>query len=282
MLNLNPTIKHFVVTIAITVSCVLTATAPAYAQSGGRLPLVEPIAPPIRGTELLDLEPRKPAPRQTVVEDTARIRRINRLITRLKKLSNEREKVSSQPQPLPVPVDSTAPAVTTTPPQATIQQTPPPKPPTPTQSTPLPEPVAPAETPPMMIVKEPATATETAPVSITSTVDKLALANNLFAQGKSSTAKAIYEKLASTPQDPSDAVWIRYQLACCYRIDGQIKEAIKLYRNVGGNKVDSYWASRAQWWLDFIGRSQQLDEKRNSLEKQLEKLKKAIDDSNAK
>jgi tetratricopeptide (TPR) repeat protein len=114
-----------------------------------------------------------------------------------------------------------------------------------------------------------------APVLVTSTVDSLSLANNLFAQGKIDEARPIYEQLLELSSKPTDRIWIQYQLASCYRIQGDIKRATKLYRLLAGTKDGDYWRERALWWLDYLRRSQRLNEQRQQLETKLESLRKA-------
>ena len=128
---------------------------------------------------------------------------------------------------------------------------------------------------------DPQPETNLQPIPLTSTVDSLALANNLFAQGKIDFAAPIYEKLVHLPQAPSELNWIRYQLAACYRRQNKAKEAKKLYRVVASSR-DDYWAKRAHWWLDYLGTTETLSDRKLSFENEFKLLAEEIDALRAK
>lgn len=107
-------------------------------------------------------------------------------------------------------------------------------------------------------------------------IDSLAFANNMFAQGKTAIAKPVYEKLLKLPQTPDDMIWIQYQLASCYRLENQIKEATRYYRIVAADKTTEYWPSRARWWMDYISRSQNMYQRRAELEDRFKKLQEQV------
>lgn len=184
-----------------------------------------------------------------------RILRIKRKLERLKELAKA-EKETPQPQPPEDPLKEE-------------------HPPTPQSEEPTPDVTLPSKpaadasaTPDSQVI---------IPRQITSTVDRLALANNQFAQGKIDVAAAIYEKLKGVPQKPSDLVWIEYQLASCYRIQGKVKEATKLYRYVASSK-DEYWASRAHWWLDYLTRSDAIFQRQEALASRFAALQSELDE----
>ena len=115
------------------------------------------------------------------------------------------------------------------------------------------------------------------PISVTGTVDQLALANNLFAQNDIENAKNMYEKLLKLPQTAQDIVWIQYQLAGCYRRAGNNQLAKKYYRTVVSNKQEAYWSNRAMWWMDYLNRSSTMMEKQQQLEAELKSLQQELD-----
>ena len=115
------------------------------------------------------------------------------------------------------------------------------------------------------------------PLALSATVDSLALANNLYAQGRIEEAKPIFVKLAAQTRSASELAWIQYQLACCHRLDGEMQEAIRLYRIVSGSREERYWASRAQWWLKYLSRSEQLEQRRTKLKESLSGLTEEIE-----
>ena len=188
-----------------------------------------------------------------------RINRINRMLGRLRReISKRKQSDASDAASLPT------------------RQVSAPIPQIGTYSTSPPMPAPPQETKAVSVEPLPLDPVQR-PVSLTSTVDSLSLANSLFAQGKIEEAKPIYEKLAAQTRSPSDLIWIQYQLACCYRADGQIKEAIRLYRIVSAATQEPYWAGRAQWWLKYLGKAQELEQRRQKLDETVAAAKKELD-----
>lgn len=120
------------------------------------------------------------------------------------------------------------------------------------------------------------------PISITDTVDQLAMANNLFAQNDIANATAQYEHLLKSPQTAEDIVWIQYQLAGCYRRSGNTLLAKKHYRMVASNKKNDYWSQRAVWWLEYLRRSSTRMEKQQQLEAELKSLQQELDATRSK
>ncbi len=68
------------------------------------------------------------------------------------------------------------------------------------------------------------------------TVDREALADNLFGAGEFGLALQVYDKLLRDPPDRSDPVWFKYQIASCYRNLDEFSQAEKFYRMVAGEK----------------------------------------------
>lgn len=193
---------------------------------------------------------------QTELDQDLRIKRIREKLDRLKKLAE-----ACQPAPTSASADATEIA-----------------PPVP-QSTGIPKVVQSPDLAPQQPVKSPSPPKPvTIPINLTATVDQLALANNLFAQGKTDAALSIYETLVQEPQTASDLVWIQYQLAACYRLTGRSKEARKLYRIVASAKNEDYWTGQAHWWLDYLQRNQALQERQQALQARLDSLRKETDE----
>ena len=114
--------------------------------------------------------------------------------------------------------------------------------------------------------------------SLTGTVDRLGLANNLYAQGDIKTARSIYEELARLPHEEFDRVWVNYQLASCYRLTGSMDKARKYYRHVASFKGDSYWPSRAIWWLDYLTRFEGIQNRYRDAMGGVEQMRKEVDE----
>jgi len=263
------------VCILIVLGTISTKYVVAQENERGQAAVEEIPTPPFR-QELLDFVPTKtPDPRiqnpaRSPIADrsSARVQRINALLSELQKKARMKEGMRRLPDALPME----SPSTTSQEPRFVEPQQPTPPP---------------IVTVPTSIEQEvpdvPLEPTQPqSPISLTKTVDSLSLANSLFAQGKSEMAQSIYEKLLKTPQSSADLVWIQYQLACCYRISGRMKESTQLYRIVGSSKTEPYWASRAHWWLDYLGRAQRLEAQRQKLESQFELFKKAAENVQSK
>jgi tetratricopeptide (TPR) repeat protein len=82
-------------------------------------------------------------------------------------------------------------------------------------------------------------------------VDREALANNLFGAGEYQLASQVYAQLVANPPDGSDVIWFHFQLASCHRNLRRFAQAEKHYRIVAGDKK-SYLAPTARWWLSII------------------------------
>lgn len=259
-----------IVTSLLTILLSSTLVAPLNAQTP--TPPVLELLPTPAAEKMLGVEtpPDPISSGNTFGPTPKRVKRINEMLTRLRELAKSQKEQAQTPPKLAPP--------RTEPITLPISQRPPEPKTVPNASTEVPV-LKPDVVPePKELIPPPnAALPKTAPpLPVTSTVDRLALANNLFAQGKIESAHPIYEELLAQPHDPSTFAWIQYQLACCYRNQGKIKEATKLYRIVGSSKDDSYWAGRAQWWLTHLAKTQKIKERQEQVEKQLAQLRKVI------
>ena len=66
-------------------------------------------------------------------------------------------------------------------------------------------------------------------------VDRLALADNLFATREMRLALELYESIDANQLDPDDRLWIWHQIGCCQRMLGDQAEAEKYFRMVVGS-----------------------------------------------
>lgn len=128
-----------------------------------------------------------------------------------------------------------------------------------------------AEAKPTAVPDEPITpdregpADSPAPTVLTdSAVDRLALADNLFASGQIDVALKLYLELSNEADEAAARSWVHFQIAACSRRLGQYDQARKHYRIVAGQPADGFYARLARWWLGTIERrlthQQQLDE----------------------
>jgi tetratricopeptide (TPR) repeat protein len=88
--------------------------------------------------------------------------------------------------------------------------------------------------------------------------NSMELGNSLFSTGNYSQALRSYESLLQDEKNPVDRAWIKCFAANCYRLQGNVSAAEKLYREVAGARMNVYAADQAQWYLDFVGRKKQV------------------------
>jgi hypothetical protein len=109
-------------------------------------------------------------------------------------------------------------------------------------------------------------------------VDRIALANNLFASGELALAQKIYESIDLNEVSESQKVWIQYQMAGCFRRLDSSQEAQSLYRTVAASKAAPHWAKRARWWLNTMSSSARIKERQVKMVNTLVQLKEATDE----
>lgn len=215
-----------------------------------------------------------PMPSSMGTRYTEQVKRIQEKMLRLaafqKKLAEECGDLDKKPKP-----SNSDPTASGTPPTPVlVDQTPFANPVRPTDQ---PQPADTAAQPPVTLPVTLEVAPSTPELIVSSThIDSMSFANNLFAQGKIEVARPVYEKLLTQPQEPEDLIWIQYQLASCYRLEKRIKDATKFYRIVAGEKNISYWPSRAQWWLDYIGRSEALLLRQQEIQQRVKALTEQV------
>ncbi len=122
------------------------------------------------------------------------------------------------------------------------------------------------------------TAQEATPV-VTEPVDRLGLANNLYATGNYKLALATYQKIPLAEATADDRVWIEYQLGCCNRNLGDVAEAEKHYRVVASRAQPEFLTEYARWWLDSLGQRKQIEKALTEVHPALEALEKQINES---
>jgi hypothetical protein len=83
-------------------------------------------------------------------------------------------------------------------------------------------------------------------------IDRLALADSLFATKDIEFALQMYAQIDPQSVTPDDQLWIEYQVAGCHRRLGNIAEAEQRYRRLAGMTEGGWYASQARWWLDAL------------------------------
>ncbi len=112
--------------------------------------------------------------------------------------------------------------------------------------------------------------------------NSLELGNSLFSIGNFSQALRSYENLLQDEKNPVDRAWIKSFAANCYRLQGNVTTAEKLYREVAGARMNVFAADQAQWYLDFTGRRKQMIADLKAIDEELKPLAEKRDSANGK
>jgi hypothetical protein len=110
-------------------------------------------------------------------------------------------------------------------------------------------------------------------------VDRLALADSLFAGGQVDLALQAYEEVDSSTLSGEDGLWIQYQLASCYRRLLDYPEAEKRYRHVAARPDGGMYATQARWWLDAMTARRSLEADLHRVTQSLQSLEQQTHDS---
>ena len=102
-----------------------------------------------------------------------------------------------------------------------------------------------------------------------SPVDRLRLADNLFATGEVQLALTMYEAVTTKGLTVDDRHWLTYQKACCHRRLGLYGEAESVYRQLAGNSDAGDVSVLSRWWLERL-------EDRKQLEAQAEQIRNVL------
>ncbi len=101
-------------------------------------------------------------------------------------------------------------------------------------------------------------------------IDRLALANNLYATGQLVLALEMYEQIDQSAVSPQDRYWIEYQMACCLRKLKRIPEAQSRFRRLAAQPEAGVLNEMSRWWLDRIA-------DRAALEADIQRFQKVMD-----
>ncbi|MFV0446832.1 MAG: tetratricopeptide repeat protein [Planctomycetaceae bacterium] len=80
-------------------------------------------------------------------------------------------------------------------------------------------------------------------------IDRLGLADSLYATGETSRACEIYRQLPLTTLRPDLQQWVNFQLANCSRRQGDVAEAERQYRQIINTQPDGWLGELCRWWL---------------------------------
>ena len=101
-------------------------------------------------------------------------------------------------------------------------------------------------------------------------IDRLALANNLYATGQLVLALEMYEQIDQSAVSQQDRYWIEYQMACCLRKLKRISDAQARFRRLSAHPDAGVLNEMSRWGLDRIT-------DRAALEADIQRFQKIID-----
>ena len=101
-------------------------------------------------------------------------------------------------------------------------------------------------------------------------IDRMGLADNLYAMGEYALSLQTYEKIDRSALEPAESQWVEYQTAGCLRRLRKSSEAADRYRNLAADQTAGRISEMSRWWLDRMN-------ERNGLEADLQKYQQQID-----
>lgn len=105
------------------------------------------------------------------------------------------------------------------------------------------------------------------------TIDRLGLANNLYAVGEYELALDMYEKIDMTELTAQQQIWAEYQMANCLRRMGRNGEASNRYRRIAEQPEAGWLSEQSRWWVDVLEQIRQLQ---SSLEENTENFEETL------
>jgi hypothetical protein len=113
-------------------------------------------------------------------------------------------------------------------------------------------------------------------------LDRLAVADNLFAAGETILAAEIYKSIKGAKLPRDEVNWIEFQLASCDRRLGRIDDARKRYRKLVGDPSTGRIQDLSKWWLDALDRQETLKKELVAVKALVEQARKVNDDAHRK
>jgi hypothetical protein len=83
-------------------------------------------------------------------------------------------------------------------------------------------------------------------------IDRLGLANNLFAVGQYPLALEMYQQAAAEILTSHQTFWVEYQTANCLRRLDKKAEASQRYRKLANQPEAGWLSQQAQWWVETL------------------------------
>jgi tetratricopeptide (TPR) repeat protein len=104
-------------------------------------------------------------------------------------------------------------------------------------------------------------------------INQLALADNVFAVGDVAVARQLYAELLTRTTDAEETLWIKFQLAACYRRLQNFDEAERLLREITNAGGERFPVPQARWWLSMIERRLKTEHAIQSIQTQIESIR---------
>ncbi len=114
--------------------------------------------------------------------------------------------------------------------------------------------------------------------AIDAPVDRLALADNLYAAGETATALKVYSEIDPKTLSEDDRHWYEMQLAGCHRRLGDLEEAAKHYRLLVTVEKPAWMADLSRWWLVVLDRRESMTRQSAQLDAFIQQLKDQVHD----
>jgi len=111
-------------------------------------------------------------------------------------------------------------------------------------------------------------------------INRLALANNLYAAGEIKIALKIYSQLR-LESDAKDQAWVIYQIGHCHRRLGNKPESDQAFRFVAALPNGGRWSQYASWWLNNSDNLVRVDAKSEQLSDAVSRLRSLVEDASA-
>ncbi|MBX3437246.1 MAG: hypothetical protein KF861_07145 [Planctomycetaceae bacterium] len=136
---------------------------------------------------------------------------------------------------------------------------------------------SPGPSPQAVLEQTPSARSWIAQTAVDAPVDRLALADNLYAAGETATALNLYLEIDMKALGLTDRHWVQLQLAGCYRRLGNIEEASKHYRTLVAIEEPVWMAETARWWLMVLDKRKAMLRQTQDLDSLIRQLKEQVD-----
>ena len=133
----------------------------------------------------------------------------------------------------------------------------------------------PAPTAPAVLESKSGTESVPIPDTIAGEIDRMSLANSLFATQQYAECLRILEHVDEATLGPDDLIWKSYVTACCHRGTGNFKEATRLYREIVARPNADWTRDLAKWWLDHLQEKSQLLDRGQQLQATIKRAEEA-------